>query len=101
MTAARKPFGDGAGMLHNWMFDAATGEDRGHPAGDARWRRRHRDGSLHLHAIDDSDLRDRYVFHRPFHVFAGIAGTRNYAGFESGKLRYLSAQLAKSTPARA
>jgi hypothetical protein len=41
------------------------------------------------------------VFHRPFQVFAGIAGTRNYAGLESGKLRYLSAQLAKSTPARA
>ena len=41
------------------------------------------------------------VFHRPFRVFAGIAGTRNYAGLESGKLRYLSAQLAKSTPAQA
>ena len=39
------PFGDGAGMLHDWMFDAATDEDPGHPAGDARWRRRHRDGS--------------------------------------------------------
>jgi dihydrofolate reductase len=22
------PFGDGAGMLHDWMFDAATGQDR-------------------------------------------------------------------------
>jgi dihydrofolate reductase len=22
------PFGDGAGMLHNWMFDAATDQDR-------------------------------------------------------------------------
>jgi dihydrofolate reductase len=22
------PFGDGAGMLHDWMFDAATDEDR-------------------------------------------------------------------------
>jgi hypothetical protein len=41
------------------------------------------------------------VFQRPFGVFAGIAGTRNYAGLESGKLRYLSAQLAKSTPAQA
>jgi ubiquinone/menaquinone biosynthesis C-methylase UbiE len=41
------------------------------------------------------------VFHRPFQVFAGIAGTRNYAGLESGKLRYLSAQLAKSSPAHA
>jgi len=41
------------------------------------------------------------VFHRPFGVFAGIAGTRNYAGLESGKFRYLSAQLAKSTPAQA
>ena len=26
------------------------------------------------------------VFHRPFRVFAGIAGTRNYAGLESGKI---------------
>jgi SAM-dependent methyltransferase len=41
------------------------------------------------------------VFHGPFRVFAGIAGTRNYAGLESGKLRYLSAQLAKSSPAQA
>ena len=22
------PFGDGAGMLHDWIFDAATDEDR-------------------------------------------------------------------------
>jgi SAM-dependent methyltransferase len=36
------------------------------------------------------------VFHRPFRVFAGIAGTRNYAGLENGKLQYLSARLAKS-----
>lgn len=35
------------------------------------------------------------VFHRPFRAFAGIAGTRNYAGLESGKSRYLSAKLAK------
>ena len=41
------------------------------------------------------------VFHRPFRVFAGIAGTRNYGGLESGRLRYLSAQLAKSSPAQA
>jgi hypothetical protein len=41
------------------------------------------------------------VFHRPFRAFAGIAGTRNYAGLESGKLRYLSAQLAKSSPVQA
>ena len=41
------------------------------------------------------------VFHRPFRVFAGIAGTRNHAGLESGKLRYLSTQLAKSSPAQA
>jgi SAM-dependent methyltransferase len=41
------------------------------------------------------------VFHRPFRAFAGIAGTRNYAGLESGKLRYLSAQLAKISPAQA
>lgn len=26
--AGRNPFGDGAGMLHDWMFDAATDEDR-------------------------------------------------------------------------
>ena len=39
------------------------------------------------------------VFHWPFRVFAGIAGTRNYERLESGKLRYLSAQLAKITPA--
>ncbi len=24
----KNPFGDGAGMLHDWMFDAATDEDR-------------------------------------------------------------------------
>ena len=41
------------------------------------------------------------VFHRPVRLFAGIAGTRNYVGLESGKLRYLSAQLAKSSPAQA
>jgi hypothetical protein len=40
------------------------------------------------------------VFHRPFRVFAGIAGTRNYVGLERGKLRYLSAELAKSSPAQ-
>jgi ubiquinone/menaquinone biosynthesis C-methylase UbiE len=39
------------------------------------------------------------VFHRPFRAFAGIAGTRNYTGLESGRLRYLSARLAKSSPA--
>ena len=38
------------------------------------------------------------VFHWPFRVFAGIAGTRNFAGLEQGKLRYLSAQLAKGSP---
>ena len=41
------------------------------------------------------------VFHWPFRVFAGIAGTRNYTGLESGNLRYLSARLAKSRPAQA
>ena len=41
------------------------------------------------------------VFHGPFRVFAGIAGTRNYAGLESGRLRYLSARLAKSSSAQA
>lgn len=41
------------------------------------------------------------IFHQPFRVFAGIAGTRNYAGLESGKIHYLSAQLAKSSPEQA
>ncbi|HET8914821.1 MAG TPA: class I SAM-dependent methyltransferase [Propionibacteriaceae bacterium] len=41
------------------------------------------------------------VFHWPFRVFAGIAGTRNYAGLEHGKLQYLSARLAKSSLAGA
>jgi SAM-dependent methyltransferase len=41
------------------------------------------------------------VFHWPFRMFAGIAGTRNYAALESGKLRYLSAQLAKNSSAQA
>ena len=41
------------------------------------------------------------AFHRPFRVFAGITGTRNYAGLENGTLRYLSAQLANSSPAHA
>jgi ubiquinone/menaquinone biosynthesis C-methylase UbiE len=36
-------------------------------------------------------------FRRVFRVFAGIAGTHNYTGLESGKLRYLTAQLAKSS----
>lgn len=35
------------------------------------------------------------AFHRPIRVFAGIRGTRNYAGLETGRLRYLSACLAK------
>jgi hypothetical protein len=67
---------------------------------------------LYLHAIDHLDLRDRDVlevgsgrgggaFHRPFRAFAGIKGTRNYAGLQSGKLSYVSAQLAKSSPAPA
>ena len=37
------------------------------------------------------------VFRRPVRVFAGIEGTRNYAGFESGKLRYVSARLIKNS----
>jgi ubiquinone/menaquinone biosynthesis C-methylase UbiE len=41
------------------------------------------------------------VFHWPFRAFAGIAGTRNYTRLESGKIRYLSAQLTKSNPAHA
>jgi SAM-dependent methyltransferase len=38
------------------------------------------------------------VFHRPFRAFAGIEGTKNHAGLENGKLRYVSAQLAKNEP---
>jgi ubiquinone/menaquinone biosynthesis C-methylase UbiE len=40
------------------------------------------------------------VFRRPFQVFAGIEGTRNYAGLQNGTLRYISAQLAKRNPAQ-
>ena len=36
------------------------------------------------------------VAHLPFRAFAGIAGTRNYHHFESGKLRYLSIQSTKT-----
>jgi ubiquinone/menaquinone biosynthesis C-methylase UbiE len=39
------------------------------------------------------------IFRRPFYVFAGMEGTTNYAGFQSGKLRYLSARLIKSSSA--
>lgn len=35
------------------------------------------------------------VFHRPFARFAGIHGSSTYAAFETGGLRYLSAQLIK------
>jgi SAM-dependent methyltransferase len=41
------------------------------------------------------------VFHRPFRAFAGIEGTTNYTGLQSGKLSYVSAQLAKGKPAQA
>jgi ubiquinone/menaquinone biosynthesis C-methylase UbiE len=41
------------------------------------------------------------MFHRPFRAFAGIAGTTNYTGLESGRLRYVSARLARSRPAGA
>ena len=40
------------------------------------------------------------VMRWPMRAFAGIEGTRNYAGLQSGKLRYLSARLAKSSPAQ-
>jgi ubiquinone/menaquinone biosynthesis C-methylase UbiE len=40
------------------------------------------------------------VFHRPFRVFAGIEGTRNYAGLQKGALRYISARLAKRNPSQ-
>jgi hypothetical protein len=39
------------------------------------------------------------VFHRPFRVFAGIAGTRNHAGLEAGSCA--TAQLVKNSPAQA
>ncbi|MDD9207991.1 class I SAM-dependent methyltransferase [Georgenia sp. 10Sc9-8] len=35
-------------------------------------------------------------FHRVFRPFAGVEGTRNFAGLGSGRLRYLSAQLARA-----
>lgn len=41
------------------------------------------------------------VVHLPFGAFAGIAGTRNYARLESGRMRYLSAQLTKTNAAQA
>jgi SAM-dependent methyltransferase len=36
-------------------------------------------------------------FRRVFRPFAGLAGTRNFIGFERGDLRYLSAQLVKAS----
>ena len=36
-----------------------------------------------------------WLFWRPFRAFAGIEGTTNYVGFENGRLRYVSAHLAK------
>jgi SAM-dependent methyltransferase len=36
-------------------------------------------------------------FRRPFRAFAGIKGTMNYDKFENGTLRYVSANLTKST----
>jgi ubiquinone/menaquinone biosynthesis C-methylase UbiE len=57
-----------------------------------------RDNAQKLELIDALIPR---MFHRPFRVFEGIAGTRNYVGLESGKLHYLSAQLVKSSPAYA
>jgi ubiquinone/menaquinone biosynthesis C-methylase UbiE len=36
-----------------------------------------------------------WPFRRPFKAFAGIEGTTNYVGFESGRLRYVSAHLTK------
>ena len=41
------------------------------------------------------------LVHLPFRAFAGIEGTRNYARFESGKSRYLSAQLVRAGVAQA
>ena len=60
--------------------------------------------ALQLDNARKLELIDAFIprmFHVPFRAFAGIAGTRNYAGLESGKLRYLSARLAKSSPAHA
>lgn len=36
-----------------------------------------------------------WLFRRPFRAFAGIEGTLNYTGFETGRLRYVSAHLTK------
>jgi ubiquinone/menaquinone biosynthesis C-methylase UbiE len=58
--------------------------------------------ALQLDSVRKLELIDAMiprVFHRPFRAFAGIAGTRNYTGLESGRLRYLSAKLAKSSQA--
>ena len=50
----------------------------------------------------DNDRKEQLIqdlipwpFRRPFRAFAGIEGTMNYAGFENGKLRYVSAHLTK------
>ena len=60
--------------------------------------------ALRLDNARKLELIDAFIprmFRRPFRVFAGIEGTRNYVGLESGKIRYLSAQLAKRNPAYA
>src|SRR4029453_6622090 len=60
--------------------------------------------ALRLDNARKLELIDAWIprgIHRPFRVFAGIAGTRNYAGLEHEKVRYLSAQLATSSPAGA
>jgi ubiquinone/menaquinone biosynthesis C-methylase UbiE len=51
------------------------------------------DSARKLRLIDDLIPR---IVHMPFRAFAGIAGTRNYTRFESGKMHYLSAQLTKT-----
>jgi SAM-dependent methyltransferase len=56
------------------------------------------DNARKLGLIDDLIPR---VLHRPFRAFAGIEGTRNYAGFVTGRLRYVSALLTKPAPANA
>jgi hypothetical protein len=55
--------------------------------------------ALQLDNVRKLELIDALIprmFHRPFRVIAGIAGTRNYAGLQSGKLRYVSARLVKA-----
>jgi len=57
--------------------------------------------ALRLDNDRKSDLIDTWVpraVRRPFRRFAGIEGSRTYARFEAGELRYLTAHLTKEGP---